>query len=71
VSFPASGSGSDCTPGTDWFRFQNEVPKDRVWTSKDDSVTILKWLGIPGIRHSIGLARWHFGFARLRRFRGW
>ena len=29
----------DCTPGTDWFRFQNPVPKGRVWTSKDDSVT--------------------------------
>ena len=30
----------DCTPGTDWFRFQRPVPKGRVWTSKDDSVTI-------------------------------
>ena len=56
----------DCTPGTDWFRFQHEVPKDRVWTSKDDSVTIPPWLGIPGIRHSIGLARWwHFTFDLL------
>ena len=51
----------DCTPGTDWFRFQKPVPTGRVWTSKDDSVTIPGWLGIPGIRHSIGLARWwHF-----------
>ena len=51
----------DCTPDTDWFRFQGPVPSDRVWTSKDDSVTIPGWLGIPGIRHSIGLARWwHF-----------
>ena len=25
----------DCTPGTEWFRFQHEVPKDRIWTSKD------------------------------------
>src|SRR5271168_3065774 len=48
----------DCTPGTEWFRFQHEVPKDRVWTSKDDAVTIPKWLGIPGVRHSIGFARW-------------
>jgi thiosulfate reductase cytochrome b subunit len=56
----------DCTPGTDWFRFQHDVPKDRIWTSKDDSVTIPKWLGIPGIRHSIGLARWwHFSFDLL------
>ena len=56
----------DCTPGTDWFHFQHDVPKDRVWTSKDDSVTIPKWLGIPGVRHSIGLARWwHFSFDLL------
>lgn len=48
----------DCTPGTDWFRFQHEVPMDRVWTSKDDSVTLPTWLGIPGLRHTIGLARW-------------
>ena len=51
----------DCTPGTDWFRFQIPVPKGRVWTSKDDSVTIPGWLGLPGVRHSLGLARWwHF-----------
>ena len=56
----------DSTPGTEWFRFQHEVPRDRVWTSKDDSVTIPKWLGIPGVRHSIGLARWwHFSFDML------
>lgn len=51
----------DCTPGTEWFRFQKPVPTDRVWTAKDDSVTLPGWLGVPGIRHSIGLARWwHF-----------
>ena len=51
----------DCTPGTDWFRFQRPVPTGRVWTAKDDSVTLPKWLGIPGLRHTIGLARWwHF-----------
>ena len=51
----------DSTPGTDWFRFQVPVPKGRVWTSKDDSVTIPAWLGLPGVRHSLGLARWwHF-----------
>ena len=51
----------DCTPGTDWFRFQKPVPTGRLWTAKDDSVTIPGWLGIPGLRHSIGLARWwHF-----------
>jgi len=56
----------DCTPGTEWFRFQRAVPTGRVWTSKDDSVTLPKWLGIPGLRHTIGLARWwHFSVNML------
>jgi hypothetical protein len=51
----------DCTPGTEWFRFQHPVPQGRIWTAKDDSVTLPGWLGIPGLRHTIGLARWwHF-----------
>jgi methionine sulfoxide reductase catalytic subunit len=56
----------DCTPGTEWFRFQKAVPIGRIWTAKDDSVTLPGWLGIPGIRHSVGLARWwHFSFGLL------
>ncbi len=56
----------DSTPGTEWFRFQHEVPRDRLWTAKDDSVTLPGWLGIPGMRHTIGLARWwHFSFDLL------
>jgi thiosulfate reductase cytochrome b subunit len=42
------------------------VPAERVWTSKSDSVTIPGWLGIPGIRHTVGLARWwHFSVNEL------
>jgi DMSO/TMAO reductase YedYZ molybdopterin-dependent catalytic subunit/thiosulfate reductase cytochrome b subunit len=56
----------DSTPGSEWFRFQRAVPQERSWTSKDDSVSLPKWLGIPGIRHSVGLARWwHFSFDLL------
>lgn len=56
----------DSTPGTEWFRFQKSVPTGRIWTAKDDSVTLPGWLGIPGIRHSVGLARrWHFSFGLL------
>ena len=56
----------DCTPGTEWFRFQKTVPTGRIWTAKDDSVTLPGWLGIPGIRHSVGFARWwHFSFGLL------
>src|SRR5450759_2342168 len=56
----------DCTPGTEWFRFQSAVPTGRIWTAKDDSVSLPGWLRIPGIRHSIGLARWwHFSSTLL------
>lgn len=51
----------DCTPGTEWFRFQKDVPTNRIWTAKDDAVTLPGWLGIPGLRHTLGLSRWwHF-----------
>ena len=61
-------------PGSEWFRMRGPVPPDRMdqsqprrmWTAKDDSVTLPRWLGIPGFRHSIGLARWwHFSFDLL------
>lgn len=52
-----------CTPGKEWIRWRGDVPKDRLWTSKDDSVTVPRWLGLPGGRHTLGIARhWHFIF---------
>jgi methionine sulfoxide reductase catalytic subunit len=54
------------TPGRDWFRFQKPVPEDPLWTAKQDSVSLPKHLGLPGLRHSIGLARWwHLGVDML------
>src|SRR6478735_7743019 len=51
-----------CTPGTEWLRLTPiEVPQDRVWTAKDDSRYLSPWIGLPGSRHTIGMARhWHF-----------
>ena len=51
-----------CTPGTEWLRLTPvELPKDRLWTAKDDSRYISPWIGLPGYRHTIGMARhWHF-----------
>jgi DMSO/TMAO reductase YedYZ molybdopterin-dependent catalytic subunit/thiosulfate reductase cytochrome b subunit len=50
------------TPGKEWFRMQEAVPDTPLWTAKQDSITLPKHLGLPGIRHSIGLARWwHLG----------
>ena len=34
-----------CTPGTEWFRFQKAVPAGRIWTAKDNLVTLPGWLG--------------------------
>ena len=65
---------SGSRPGTEWLRLRGPVPADRMdpnkaheaWTAKDDSVALPRWLGIPGFRHSIGLARWwHFSFDLL------
>ncbi|GAA3766335.1 hypothetical protein GCM10022240_18560 [Microbacterium kribbense] len=54
------------TPGSEWFRFQKPVPDDPLWTAKQDSVNVPGWIGLPGLRHSIGLARWwHLGVDTL------
>ena len=51
-----------CTPGTEWLRLTPvEVPMDRVWTAKEDSRHLSPWIGLPGYRHTVGMARhWHF-----------
>ena len=51
-----------CTPGTEWLRLTPiEVPTDRVWTAKEDSRYLSPWIGLPGERHTVGMARhWHF-----------
>ena len=54
------------TPGKDWFRMQKPVPPDPLWTAKQDSISLPGQVGLPGLRHSIGLARWwHFGVDAL------
>ena len=51
------------TPGREWLRMQKPVPSDPLWTAKQDSISLPKHVGLPGLRHSIGLARWwHLGF---------
>ena len=51
-----------CTPGTEWIRFTpTKVPTDRLYTANDDQRYLPPWLGLPGFRHTIGMARhWHF-----------
>jgi sulfoxide reductase catalytic subunit YedY len=61
-------------PDSEWMRLREPVPRDRrddddsdtIWTAKEDSVALPKQLGLPGFRHSVGLARWwHFSFDLL------
>ncbi|PSL47122.1 cytochrome b561-like protein [Saccharothrix carnea] len=50
------------TPGSEWLRMQKPVPDDPDYTAKADSITLPDGVGLPGRRHSIGLARWwHLG----------
>ncbi|MGE5429223.1 MAG: molybdopterin-dependent oxidoreductase [Methylococcaceae bacterium] len=62
VDHPRLYWNNGCTPGTDWIRFTPvKAPKDKSWTAKDDARYISPVLGLPGYRHSIGIARaWHF-----------
>ena len=51
-----------CNLGSEWLRLTPiEVPRDRLWTAKEDARYLTPWIGIPGGRHTIGMARaWHF-----------
>ena len=51
-----------CGPDSEWIRFTPvKVPDDRVWTAKEDARYLNPVAGLPGYRHSVGLARcWHF-----------
>ena len=62
VDHPRLYRSRDCTPGTEWARFTPlAVPKDRLWTAKDDARYLSPWLGLPGYRHTVGVAQhWHF-----------
>lgn len=51
-----------CKPGSEWLKFTPvKVPKDKLWTAKDDARYISPLIGLPGYRHTVGIARgWHF-----------
>lgn len=51
-----------CQPGSEWINFTPiKVPKDKLWTAKDDARYLSPLIGLPGYRHTVGIARgWHF-----------
>ena len=62
VDHPRLYFNDNCTPGSEWIRFTPlKVPRDRLWTAKDDARYISPIFGTPGYRHTVGVARaWHF-----------
>lgn len=62
VDHPRLYWNNGCEPGTDWIRFTPlKKPKDKSWTAKEDARYISPVVGLPGYRHTIGIARsWHF-----------
>ncbi|MEO6520276.1 MAG: molybdopterin-dependent oxidoreductase [Mucilaginibacter sp.] len=53
---------NSCAPETEWLRFTPvKVPNDRVYTAKEDGRYLNPVVGLPGYRHTVGIARaWHF-----------
>lgn len=62
VDHPRLYWNNGCAPETEWIRFTPiKVPEDKVWTAKEDARYISPVIGLPGYRHTIGIARvWHF-----------
>jgi len=62
VDHPRLYWNSGCKPGTEWIRFTPlKIPKNKSWTAKEDAHYISPILGLPGYKHTIGIARaWHF-----------
>jgi methionine sulfoxide reductase catalytic subunit len=62
VDHPRLYWNDHCTPGSEWIRFTPlRVPKNRVWTAKDDARYLSSLVSTPGYRHTVGVARsWHF-----------
>jgi DMSO/TMAO reductase YedYZ molybdopterin-dependent catalytic subunit/thiosulfate reductase cytochrome b subunit len=62
VDHPRLYFNDDCIPGSEWIRLTPlTVPRDRIWTAKNDARYISPLVGTPGYRHTIGIARaWHF-----------
>jgi len=62
VDHPRLYWNDGCAPEKEWIRFTPlKIPADKTWTAKEDARYISPVLGLPGYRHTIGIARvWHF-----------
>lgn len=53
---------NSCKPNSSWIKFTPiKIPHDKIYTAKEDARYINPILGLPGYRHTVGIARvWHF-----------
>jgi sulfoxide reductase catalytic subunit YedY len=53
---------NSCKPDTEWMRFTPvKIPTDRDYTAKEDARYLNPIAGLPGYKHTVGIARvWHF-----------
>ncbi len=58
---PMLYTNDDCQPGSKWLKLsRKEMPKDQLWTSRDEEVSFSSWIALPG-HNNLGLGRhWHF-----------
>ena len=62
VDHPRLYWNDGCDPKTQWLRLTPiKIPENKNWTAKQDSRYISPVVGLPGYRHTVGIARsWHF-----------
>ncbi len=53
---------NSCKPNSSWIRFTPvKIPADKIYTAKEDARYLNPIAGLPGYRHTVGIARvWHF-----------
>jgi DMSO/TMAO reductase YedYZ molybdopterin-dependent catalytic subunit/thiosulfate reductase cytochrome b subunit len=53
---------NSCKPNSSWIRFTPaNIPIDRAYTAKEDARYLNPIAGLPGYKHTVGIARaWHF-----------
>lgn len=53
---------NSCKPGSSWIRFTPvKIPDNKTYTAKEDARYLNPVAGLPGYKHSVGIARvWHF-----------
>lgn len=62
VDHPRLYWNNGCAPGTEWMKLTpKKIENEEYWTAKQDARYISPIVGLPGYRHTVGIARsWHF-----------